>query len=157
MLPAGSSYHFIELTGEYSSDQRKRLLYEIRPSVGQFYNGFRVGLAGALTYRFQPYGSIAMNFNYNYIELDAPFQPAEIWLVGPRIDLTFSKSLFLTTFIQYNNQLDNLNINTRFQWRFAPVSDFFLVYTDNYMTESFSQFGVRNRAVVAKVTYWLNL
>jgi hypothetical protein len=95
--------------------------------------------------------------DYNHVKLDAPFVPVDVWLVGPRIDLTFTKKLFLTTFIQYNNQQDNLNINTRFQWRFAPVSDFFIVYTDNYLTENFSQFEQRNRAIVAKVTYWLNL
>jgi hypothetical protein len=52
--------------------------------------------------------------------------------------------------------LDNLNINSRFQWRFAPASDFFLVYTDNYYTEDFSAFTNRNKAVVGKITFWLN-
>ena len=98
-----------------------------------------------------------LHFDYNYIKLDDPFEPVNIWVVGPRFDLTFSKKVFFNTFIQYNNQLDNLNINARFQWRFQPVSDFFIVYTDNYFADPFSQFGVRNRTLVAKVTYWLNL
>ncbi len=33
----------------------------------------------------------------------------------------------------YNEQVGNLNINTRFQWRLKPASDLFLVYTDNYI------------------------
>lgn len=156
-LPAGTEYHFIEFQGMYTSDQRKSIFYDISPRLGQFYNGFRAGLGVGLTYRFQPFGSVALNFNYDYIDMDAPFEPVEIWLVGPRIDLTFSKKVFFTTFIQYNNQQNNLNINSRFQWRFAPVSDFFLVYTDNYLTDSFSQFDARNRALVAKLTYWFNL
>lgn len=156
-LAAGSSYHFFSMAASYESDQRKKFFFELGPNFGQFYNGMRAGLSGTLTYRYQPFGSIAIDFDYNYIKLADPFEPVNIWLVGPRVDLTFSKSLFLTTFIQYNNQLDNLNINTRFQWRFQPVSDFFLVYTDNYITDPFSQFSVRNRAIVAKVTYWLNL
>lgn len=156
-LSAGSSYHFVSLEAGYQSDQRKKFFFEIQPNFGQFYNGFRAGLTGNFTFRYQPYGSIGIAYDYNYIRLDDPFEPVNIWLVGPRIDLTFSKTLFLTTFIQYNNQLDNLNINTRFQWRFQPVSDFFLVYTDNYITDPFSQFSVRNRAIVAKLTYWLNL
>ncbi len=131
--------------------------FNISPVIRQLYNGFRAGMSGSLTYRFQPYGSVSMTYNYNHIKLDDPFEAADIWLVGPRFDFTFTRSLFLTTFVQYNSQLDNVNINTRFQWRFAPVSDFFLVYTDNYLTDSFSQFAVRNRALVAKVTYWLNL
>ncbi|MEM6699144.1 MAG: hypothetical protein AAF599_12150, partial [Bacteroidota bacterium] len=71
-----------------------------------------------------------------------------------RIDLTFTKSLFWTTFIQYNNQIDNLNINSRFQWRFRPVSDLFIVYTDNYFPDDFVN---KNRALVLKLTYWLNV
>ena len=102
-----------------------------------------------------------MNFNYNRIKLDGDFETADLWLLGPRIDFTFTRNLFLTAFIQYNSQDNNLNINTRFQWRFAPVSDFFLVYTDNYDTMDFNQFSirnnVRNRALVAKFTYWLNI
>jgi hypothetical protein len=156
-LSAGSSFHFVSVEAGFESDQRKKFFFEIQPNFGQFYNGFRAGVAGNFTFRYQPFGSIGMAYDYNYIRLDDPFEPVNIWLVGPRIDLTFSKTLFLTTFVQYNNQLDNLNINTRFQWRFQPVSDFFLVYTDNYITDPFSQFSVRNRAIVAKLTYWLNL
>ncbi len=156
-LPAGNTYSFTNVELSYNSDRRKKFFYQISPNIGQFYNGFRTGLEGTATFRYQPFGFIALNFNYNYIELDDPFKPVNLWLLGPRVDLTFSKKIFFTTFIQYNNQLDNLNVNARFQWRFQPVSDFFLVYTDNYITSPFDQFGVRNRAIVAKVTYWLNL
>ena len=156
-LPAGTRFHFIEFAASYNSDQRKRFFYELMPVAGQFFNGYRLGLAGEFNYRFQPFGSVAMAWDFNHINLEDPFKPVNIWLVGPKIDLTFSKKVFLTTFVQYNNQFDNLNINARFQWRFQPVSDFFIVYTDNYLTESFSQFVGRNRTLVAKLTYWLNL
>ena len=116
-------------------------------TFGQFFNGSRVGLEGSLTYRYQPLGFISVDYGINRLKLAAPFRPANVWLIGPRIDLTFTKSIFLTTFVQYNSQFDNLNINTRFQWRFQPVSDFFLVYTDNYLTDPFSQFSSRNRSL----------
>lgn len=156
-LPAGSKYNYTSFGVSYESSQFNRFEYEIEPTIGQFYNGFRAGVEGSFTYKYPPFGFVSIDYAYNRIKLDAPFKSSNLWLVGPRIDLTFSKKLFLTTFIQYNNQLDNLNINTRFQWRFKPVSDFFLVYTDNYLTNPFDQFGVRNRALVAKITYWLNL
>jgi len=156
-LPAGSDYSFTSFGLSFQSDRRNTFNYSIAPSIGSFYNGFRAGVEGSFTYRYQPYGFISLAYTYNRIKLAAPFEVANLWLVGPRIDFTFTKKLFLTTFIQYNNQLDNLNINARFQWRFKPVSDFFIVYTDNYLTEPFSQFGSRNRALVAKVTYWFNL
>jgi len=78
----------------------------------------------------------------------------DLWLVTPRIDVTFNKKLFWTTIVQYSNQRDNLGINSRLQWRFAPLSDLFLVYNDNYFTETFEP---RFRSINLKLTYWLNL
>lgn len=157
VLKAGTVYPFAFMTAHFSSDTRKRLFYTLTPVLGQFFNGHRLGMSGELGFRFQPYGAVVANFNYNRISLPAPFEDTQLWLLGPRIDLTFTKNVFLTTFIQYNNQEDNLNINARFQWRFKPVSDFFLVFTDNYFAADGTPFFVRNRALVAKVTYWLNL
>lgn len=156
-LAAGSRHNFAYVNMTFTSDNRKDLSMSLSPIVGSFFNGSRAGVNSQLTYRYKQYGTIALDVNYNYIKLEEPFVPTNLWLIGPRLDLTFSKTLFLTTFVQYNNQLDNLNINARLQWRFQPASDFFLVFTDNYITEPFDQFGVRNRAFVAKMTYWFNI
>ena len=165
-LRAGDHFRYNFITLSYRSDQRKIFTWDIRPNIGQFFNGFRTGVSGSFRYRFQPLGFISLDYTFNHINLTGynqdnaypDFVKTNLWLVGPRIELTFSKKLFLTTFIQFNNQSQNLNINTRFQWRFAPVSDFFIVYTDNYATDPFDRFNnSRNRALVAKFTYWLNL
>lgn len=156
-LAGGTNYKFLESTISYTSDQRKKFTMNASLNAGSYYSGHRYGLSGSVTYRYQPYGFVSLNYSYNHVNLSSPFKEVDIWLIGPRIDVTFSKKVFLTTFIQYNNQLDNLNINTRFQWRFAPVSDFFIVYTDNYDTGPFSDFTSRNRALVAKLTYWFNI
>lgn len=110
-----------------------------------------------------PKGSVSLDVNWNYFDMPYLEEKKQTFLIGPRIDYTFSKEIFLTTFIQYNTQAKNTNINTRFQWRFAPVSDFYLVYTDNYLTgnvydpsERFA-FSIKNRSIVAKLTYWLNI
>lgn len=153
-LPVGSHYYMNTLQANYFSDRRKLFYFTLSPSFGQYYNGTRLSLESELTFRFQPYGSIAINTNYNKIDLPSPYASANLLLIGPRIDITFSKDVFFTTFIQYNNQIDNVNINARFQWRFNPVSDFFLVYTDNYYA---TDFATKNRAFVAKLTYWFNL
>jgi hypothetical protein len=98
--------------------------------------------------------SILVDASYNHIELPEPWGLNDFWLIGPRVDVTFTNTLFFTTFIQYNNQLKNINLNTRLQWRYAPASDLFLVYTDNYFS---TPLAVRNRAFVLKFTYWWNL
>jgi len=157
VLSAGTSYNFANISASYQSDQRKLVTYGLGITGGSFYNGSLFGFQSNLTYQFRPYGSIGMTVDYNRIVLEEPFLPANLWVAGPRLDITFNKQLFFSTFVQYNNQFDNLNINSRLQWRFAPVSDFFIVYTDNYLTDNLSNFERRNRAIVAKLTYWFNL
>lgn len=152
-LPAGE-YTYSRIGGSFGSDRREKFSYSIDPELGQFYNGQTYSLAGSLVYRYQPFGAIDLRFNYQFIDLPEPYASTALFLIGPRIDFTFSKSIFLTTFLQYNDQFDNINVNARFQWRFAPVSDFFLVYTDNYDS---LEYAVKSRSIVAKVTYWLNI
>ncbi|AEE48501.1 DUF5916 domain-containing protein [Haliscomenobacter hydrossis] len=153
-LPEGSSYAYNLLRFNVLSDARKRVYVDLSGRIGQYFNGTRINLEGTINYRKQPFGIFGLNFSYNRIRLPEPYSDANFILIGPKIDLSFSRSLFWTTFIQYNNQINNVNINSRLQWRFRPVSDIFLVYTDNYYSDTYVN---KNRAVVLKCTYWLNL
>ncbi|MEM0994342.1 MAG: DUF5916 domain-containing protein [Bacteroidota bacterium] len=148
------AYNFTRFRASFNSDRRKAFSYSIAPTIGQFFNGWRYGLQGGLNLNLQPRARIELDYNINYIKLPEGYDSSLLVLVGPRIDITFSKTVFLTTFFQYNNQANNINLNTRFQWRFQPVSDLFLVYTDNYYS---TDFRTKNRAIVAKITYWLNV
>ncbi len=159
-LPSGTGYHNNLIIASYNSDQRKLVNFRVSTRSGDYFNGTRVNLEGSLNIRYQPLGFTSINFAYNRIRLPDPYSDANLFLIGPRFDFTFTKKLFWTTFVQYNTQIDNLNINSRLQWRFAPVSDFFLVYTDNYLAtndEGFINIGAsKSRALVFKLTYWLN-
>ena len=152
ILPVGSSFTYNNLKLDYTSNQRKKIGLLMTGVIGEYYNGTIASFTGSASYRYQPYGSVTLNYTYNHIT--SPTAKNDIFLIGPKVDLTFTKSIFWTTFVQYNSQFDNLNINSRFQWRFAPVSDFFLVYTDNYNT--FNGLA-KNRAIFAKITYWFNV
>lgn len=158
VLPEGSGYTYHATKLSYISDFRKPFSYTLNVGTGQYFNGNIFRLNGEFVYRWQPYGVFAMTYAYNDIHLPAPYNSASFWLVGPRTELSFSRSLFFSTFLQYNTQANNVNINSRLQWRFRPVSDLFLVYSDNYFADQFFQSpNVKNRALVLKATYWLNL
>ena len=152
VLPVGSRFSYNNLKLDYTSNQRRKVGLLMTGVLGEYYNGQIASFSGSASYRYQPFGSITLNYTYNHIT--SPTAKNDIFLIGPKVDLTFTKSIFWTTFVQYNSQFDNLNINSRFQWRFAPVSDFFLVYTDNYNT--FNGLA-KNRAIFAKITYWFNV
>jgi hypothetical protein len=121
---------------------------------GYYANGTRLMAGGEIGYRIQPYVNLLFNATWNAIKLPEPWGRRSFWLISPRVDITMTNKLFFTTFLQYNEQLNNVNINSRIQWRFKPASDLFLVYTDNYLPENWS---VKTRALVLKFTYWWNL
>ncbi len=151
---------------EYNSDPRKTFVYEAEVEHSwQFYNGTLSSLRLGLLYRVQPWGNFSVDFEYNNLKLPAEYGEEVLFLVRPRIEVNFSKSLFWTTFLQLNTQGENFNINSRFQWRFAPMSDLFIVYTDNYLVDTetigsrfrFNDFAPKNRGLVFKLNYWLTL
>ena len=152
-LLSGSSYKWTDINASFISDNRKLIKYDFQTGYGGYFNGNRWYIKGTFNYRFQPYGYISLVYSYNKLLLPEPWNRTGFWLVGPKLDVTFTDKLFFTTYVQYNEQADNLNINARFQWRYKPVSDLFLVYTDNYFPGSMN---VRNRAVVLKLSYWFN-
>jgi hypothetical protein len=153
-LLAGQSFSWKAVSAEYQSDARKVVNFQAELNYGGFYNGTLFNVNGQANFRYQPFGSLGVQFDYNDIKLPEEYGSAKFVLVGPRLDLTFTDKLFLTTFVQYNDRIDNVNLNARFQWRFKPASDFFVVYTENYLPENLSS---KNRALVLKLTYWFNL
>ncbi len=163
-LLKGSEHDWYALNMRYGSSPIKLFTYALTSRFGGYFgNGWRTGITGDIGYRFQPYGSISMAIDYNDIQdvgipgtekMAAKKVSSQFWIVRPKIDITFSNKLFFATFFQLNQQTKNINLNARLQWRYKPASDLFLVYTDNYFPETFQ---IRNRSLVLKLNYWLNL
>ncbi|MEZ4904232.1 MAG: DUF5916 domain-containing protein [Spirosomataceae bacterium] len=154
-LASGTEHWWNAWGTEIQSSPRNRFTVSFNSRYGGFYaDGTRLNLRATLGYRFQPYVATRFSVDYNNIKVPYLKDPVELWLVGPRVDVTFTNNLFWTTFLQYNNQAKNVNLNTRLQWRYKPASDLFVVYTDNYLPENFM---IKNRALVIKLTYWWNV
>ncbi len=153
-LPVGN-YNYNNLNIGYKSDFRKRVSITLNGGFGSFYNGTNTSLNAGLTVRKLPKVTLNLNFQYNKLDFPGSFGSTELFLIAQRTEINFSTKLFWTTFLQYNTQRNNININSRLQYRFKPMSDLFLVYTDNYYTDPL--FKNRNRALVFKLNYWLNL
>lgn len=154
-LAAGTEHRWYGWGAKFNSKPQSLFTYALSSRIGGYYaDGSMTNFTGEVGYRFQPYVGITLNASYNELELPEQWGHTTFWLVGPRLDLTLTNKVFFTAFAQYNEQLDNLNLNTRFQWRFKPASDLFIVYTDNYIP---SPFYVQNRALVMKFTYWWTL
>lgn len=154
-LAAGTKHRWNTVGFDYVSAPQHLLTYTCSLRYGGYYaNGHLLAVNGDIGYRFQPNVNITMSASYNRLSLPQPWNKINFLLIGPRIDVTFTNTLFLTTYIQYNEQQKNMNINARFQWRYKPASDLFLVYTDNYYP---GPLAVKTRALVLKFNYWWNI
>jgi hypothetical protein len=150
-LPA-KQYQYGQFRFNYVSDTRKLFGWVSEITVGQFYNGQVEGFGLGINWRHQPHLNLRLNAQFNQIRLPGNYGSTRLVLIAPRIEYNFSTQLFWTTFIQYNTQSNNFNINSRLQYRYKPMSDFFLVYTDNYFTDPL--FKSKNRALIFKLSYW---
>ena len=139
----------------YNSDTRKKLSIKTDFEIGEFFNGNLLRYEFSVNYRIQPWGNFTFALQHAKLNFPEPYGKNDLFLIAPRTEINFSNNLFWTTFIQYNNQRNNFNINSRLQWRYKPMSDLFIVYSDNYFTDPFMR--NKNRAIVLKLNYWLNL
>lgn len=152
-LPPGAYEHW-QGGFKYSSDGRKLFIVQLQGNAGGFFNGRVTQLSATLTWRAQPWGNFSLYAEQARIRFPAPYGGTNLLLFAPRFEVNFSNSLFWTTFLQYNSQNNNFNVNSRLQWRYRPMSDLFVVYTDNYFTDPFLK--NKNRALVFKLNIWLN-
>ena len=149
-LPA-ANYTFTSGRVEWESDNRKQLSTELAAEAGGFYNGTIKRAEASLVYRLQPYGKLTVSAQYNDLDFPAPYCDVRVLNITPRVEVFLSRNLNWTVFMQYNDQADQFNLNSRIQWRFRPMSDLFILYTSNAaattrITEA--------RGLVAKLNWW---
>jgi len=156
-LPTLSDYNYSNYTFYFRSNQRKQFYFSLNGKFGEFFNGDISTIGGSVSYKLPPYFNVSLSSQYNNLNFPQPYSSAEFFTLSSKINVSFSKDLFFSTYLQYNNQIDNININARFQWRFKPLSDIFIVYTDNYYAKNPLFMNVKNRSFAFKINYWLNL
>jgi hypothetical protein len=152
LAPGNYTYNNVAL--DYRGDSRKNFIVNGGLKVGQFFNAQIRQYSLSVLMRKQPIINTTLSAQFNDLIFPLDYGRTKLWLIGPKVEATFTNKLFWTTFLQFNTQQNNFNINSRVQYRYSPMSDFFLVYTDNYFTDTFQN---KNRAIVFKFNYWLSL
>jgi outer membrane usher protein FimD/PapC len=146
-----AKYTFGFLQLKYLSNFLRPFSWGLTIENGGYYNGKRTSYIGTVKYRTKSWGIFELDFTYNNITLNN--RNTKPIIVGASLEFAYSNNLFWTTFLQYNTQIRNFNINSRIQWRFKPLSNIYLVYTDNYLTDGLVH---TSRNIVFKIDYWIN-
>jgi hypothetical protein len=149
-----NDYNYSDVGIKIKTNQRKLISGTSSVFYGSYFTGSKLSFAAEMIFRQQPYSIITASYNHDEIYLPHLAKTVYVDLFGPKIEVSFTKSIFLTTFVQYNSQIKNVNINARFQWRFKPMSDLFIVYTNNYFSDNLIQ---KNEGLVLKFVYWFGV
>lgn len=145
-------YSFLRSGVRYRTDRRKLFIFEGAANYGGFYNGNLLNINVETSYRIQPWANFGLVYDYNNIQLGEGFGDKELHLLRFTGNFTFTKNLLFNNVLQYNTQGENFSIFSRFQWRFAPMSDLFVIFNQNQNTNGL---GIQNRGFIVKLTYWL--
>ncbi|MGB1019680.1 MAG: DUF5916 domain-containing protein [Flavobacteriaceae bacterium] len=153
-LSAGSNHQWTSWEISYNSKPQNRFTYALEALTGGYYEkGKRSAFLGEFSYRFQPFLELNSIVNYNHITLPEPWNTNPFWLLGLKANLTLTNTLFFSNLFQYNEQLGVWNFNSRFQWRYKPASDIFIVFNSNEV--NFPEFA-KGWNLTLKINYWLN-
>ena len=154
-LPSETGYNYNRYSINYNSNTQKPFSFRLNSKVGGFFNGDIYTYGLSINYKFVPH--VNMDFSYSNNKIKLPYASSNLASYSTKVEVSFNTKLFLTTFFQYNSQIDNINLNTRLQWNFKPLSDIYLVYTDNYFAKGSELFNLKNRSLALKFNYWINI
>ena len=154
-LNALTEHRWNSVNLEYNSKPQSLFTYALKSSYGGYFqDGKRWLFFSEMSYRFQPYVELNTLVSYNHIELEEPWGSNGFWLLGVKSNFTFTRNIFFSNLYQYNEQQKLWNFNSRFQWRYKPASDIFLVFNSSdtrLLTPN------RNWNLTLKINYWINL
>ena len=135
----------------WNSDYTRNTYGSVNFQIGSFYQGKRSRFGFRLGQRILPLFNMEFNYEFNQLSWEELGQQ-NLHLVGWSTELFFNTKLNWTTYFQYNEQMDNFNINSRLQWEYKPLSFVYLVFSNNYTGDLVS----RNWGLSLKVNRRLN-
>ncbi len=149
-IPAGAyGFHTTQLS--YTGGQQRKLSGAIVYETGTFYSGTRQSLAlNTARVELTPRFSVEPSFSVNWVDLLEGSFTASV--ARARTTFTVTPRMYVSGIVQYNSTNTSVGSNVRFRWEYQPGSEIFVVYTDDYNTDTLpSADPLRNRALVVKV------
>jgi len=132
-VPIGA-YAWREAEVSYTTGRARRVFGTATYTTGGFYDGTRRAAGATVTWRPRYDLMVEANYTRNDLSLASGDVLADIGRV--RVRYAWSTKLFGSAFVQYNAQSATWVTNARLNYRYAPLSDLFLVYTDRRNAET---------------------
>lgn len=154
IIPPGP-HHWMRYRLELETASKRDINGQFTWWFGGFYEGRLDQIEVELNLRPFYFLNFALNYERDMGRLpEGDFVKS---LFAGRILLNFSPDMQLSSFIQYDNESDEIGTNSRFRWTFNPRGDFYLVYNHNLQAPAGSRWIYTSNQFIVKLTYalWL--
>lgn len=151
-VPVGR-YNISYWRASFRSDRSRRFYTSMSYRWGGFYGGNirNINLSTGL----RPIPSFATEVSFVYNDVDLPQGDFVNHLLRASLNYNFSTRLALMSFIQWNSDTDEVNINIRLNLIHTPGSDLFIVYNERSLVEG-GETSILDRTIAVKFTYLFN-
>jgi hypothetical protein len=140
------TYEWREPSLRYSAPASETLSGSVSLSGGDFYGGRRTSVSGRMKFRPNEHFSLDLAAQHNDLDLAGRDFTADLF--SARLRYARDTRTFVMGFVQYNEATEELITNVRFNLIHAPLSDFFLVFTERRSLAD----GVANQVLERGVT-----
>jgi hypothetical protein len=148
-IPVGG-YDFRTLQLSYTGGQQRKMSGGVAYETGTYYGGTQQALS-ATAARIEVTPRASLEPSVSLIVVDLPQGSFTATVLRSRATFTVTPRMFVSGIAQYNTTTSSVGSNLRLRWEYAPGSELFVVYTDEYDTVRRPGLApLRNRALVVK-------
>lgn len=154
VIPAGE-YTFSDTGLAFETNNSRRLSTDGYVLKGEYYGGDRI--SSRVNMGWRPSRHLRTDTTWLHDDLDLPGGRFENDIIRQRVGVSITPDLATNTYLQYNEAANLLSLNLRFNWIYRPGSDIFIVFNQNWHAADLGDLSSRDRAVIVKLTYLLEL
>jgi hypothetical protein len=148
------SYAWNEYALELETNHSRKVSGSALITTGGFWNGTQNTIKGGVIYRPSYQLTFDIALQRSDITLPQPMHDFVTNLVTSRIGYAFNTRTFLDTLLQYNTDLKQFSANIRFDLIHRPLSDLFVVYNEQRLTDVPTPINA-GRGLIVKYTHML--
>ena len=147
---SAGTYEWRESSIRYSAPASEVLSGSVSVSGSDFYDGRRTSVSGRMKFRPNEHFSLDLAAQHNDLDLAGRAFTADLF--SARLRYARDTRTFVMGFVQYNEATEELITNVRFNLIHAPLSDFFLVFTERRSLADGVTAAILERGITLKGT-----
>ncbi len=158
VIPVGE-YHWVRYRLELDIASKRKLSGRVSWWFGGFYGGNLHQMSARLAFR--PSATATLEFGGERNVGSLPQGDFTKDLINARLLINFSPDLQASSYVQYDNESEEIGTNTRLRWTFHPLGDLFFVYNhnvaDTLVGSSADDWRLESNQLLIKVQYALRM